>query len=97
MSLWIQGQKSMSSNPLLLVANTSINPFLPLGYVLAAWKDCSSHGGGVLIMCKSHLLVDVIECTEYYVRGACEIVAVNFQDTAILCVYHQPGDTDLTI
>ena len=75
----------------------SINPFLPLGYVLAAWKDRSSHGGGVLIMCKSHLLVDVIDCTEYYVRGACEIVAVNFQDTAILCVYCQPEDTDLTI
>ena len=68
-----------------------------MGYAVAVQKDRSSHGGGVLIMCKSHLLVDVIDCTDYYVRGACEIVAVNFQGTAILCVYRQPGDTDLTI
>ena len=66
-------------------------------YVIAAQKDRSSHGGGVLIMRKSHLLVDVIDCTNYYVSGACEIVAIKFQGTAILCVYRQPGDTDLTI
>ena len=48
-------------------------------------------------MCKSHLLVDVIDCANYYVSGAFEIVAVKFQGTAILCVYRQPGDTDLTI
>ena len=75
----------------------SFTPFLPVGYAVAAWKDCSSHGGGVLIMHKSHLLVDVIDCTDYYVSGACEIVAINFQGTAILCVYRQPGDTNLTI
>lgn len=34
-------------------------------------------------MCKSHLLVDVIDCAEYYVKETCEIVAVNFQGTAI--------------
>ena len=39
----------------------------------------------------------VIDCTDYYVGGACKIVAVNFQSTTILCVYRQPGDTNLTI
>ena len=29
----------------------SIIPFLPVGYVVVARKDRSSHGGGVLIMC----------------------------------------------
>ena len=75
----------------------SINLFLSMEYTVAVRKDCSSHGGGVLIMCKSHLLVDAIDCTDYYVSGTCEIVAVNFQSTTILCVYRQPGDTDLTI
>ena len=75
----------------------SITPFLLLGYVVVDRKDRSSHGDGVLIMCKSYLLVDVIDCTEYYVSGACEIIAVTLQGTAILCVYRQPGDTDLTV
>ena len=67
------------------------------GYTVAAWKDRSSHGGGVLIMCKSHLLVNVIDCTDYYVKGTCEIVTVNFQGTAILCVYCQHGDIEILI
>ena len=45
----------------------SVTPFLPVGYVVVARKDRSSHGGGMLIMCKSYLLIDVVDCTEYYV------------------------------
>lgn len=56
----------------------SITPFLPMGYAVAVQKDRTYHEGGVLIMCKSHLLVDVINCTNYYVSGAWKIVAVNF-------------------
>ena len=37
--------------------SNSFTPFLPVRYAVAAQKDRSSHGGGVLIMCKSHLLV----------------------------------------
>ena len=73
-----------------------ITPFLPMGYTVAFQKDRSPHEGGVLMMCKSHLL-DVIDCTDCYVEGACEIVAVKFQGTTILCVYRQPGNTNLTL
>ena len=51
----------------------------------------------MLIMCKSHLFADVIDCTDYYVTGGCEIVIINFQGTAILCIYCQSEDIDLTI
>ena len=68
-----------------------------MGYVFAVQRNCSSLGDGVLIMYKSHLLIDVNDCADYYVTGSCEIVVVNFQGTTVLCVYCQPGDIDLTI
>ena len=37
-------------------------------------------------MCKSYLIANVIDCREYHDSGACEIVALNFQGTNILCL-----------
>ena len=82
---------------MLVEAHLDSDPFLPVGCIVVVQKHHSSHGGGVINSCKSNLLVNVIDCTEYYVSRACEIVAVLFQGTTILCVYHQPGGTNLMV
>ena len=71
--------------------------YLPPGYTMAACKDCTCHGGSVLLLCKDCLLVDAINCANFYVVGSCEFVAVRFQNIAILCTYRQPSDSDITI
>ena len=71
--------------------------YLPSGYTVAAHKDHTRHDGGVLLLCKDCLLVDTINFANFYEVGSCEFVAVRFQNIAILCIYHQPSNSDITI
>ena len=71
--------------------------YLPPGYTVTARKDRTCHGGGVLLLCKDCLLVDAIDYANFYEIGSCEFVAVRFQNIAILCIYRQPSDSDITI
>jgi len=71
---------------------------LPRGYTVAACHDRSRHGGGVLLLCREDLLMDVIDCEMYYyVSETSEIVGVHYQETLILCVYRQPSATNVTL
>ena len=65
---------------------------LPSGYVVAARRDCSRHGGGVLLLCRDDLLVDSVDCEMYYVSATSEIIGVRYQEIIILCVYRQPSE-----
>ena len=71
--------------------------YLPPGYAVVARKDRTRHGGGVLLLCKDYWLVDSIDCKDFYVAGSCEFIAVRFKSVVILCVYRQPGDSDITV
>ena len=71
--------------------------YLPPGYSVAACKDCTSHGGDVLLLCRDYLLVDAINCAEFYVDGSSEFFAVRFRNIAILCIYRQLSDSNITI
>ena len=76
--------------------------YLPPGYTVAARKDHTRHGhtrhgGGVLLLCGDCLLMDAINCANFYDVGSCEFVAVCFRNIAILCIYCQPNDSDITI
>ena len=64
---------------------------------MVARKDCTRHGGGVLLLCRDCLLVDAINCADFYVVGSCEFVAVCLLYIAILCIYCQSSDSDITI
>ena len=71
--------------------STSIGTSLPPQYTVAAHKDRTHHGGGVLILCKDYLLVDVIDCANFYIAGSCELIAVCFN--VLLCIYLQLSDS----
>ena len=75
----------------------SIGMYLPPGYIVAGHKDRTHHGGGVLLLCRGCLLVNASDCADFYVVGSCEFIAVHFRIIAILCVYHQPRDSDITV
>ena len=79
------------------LADESLQMYLPAGYIVAARHDRTCCGGGVLILCRDHLLVNAINCDKYYVSGTSEIVGVLFQGTVIACVYCQPSVSDLTL
>jgi len=79
------------------LAGEPLQTELPRGYVVAAHHDRSHHGGGILLLCKDVLLMDVVDCEMYYVSETSEIIGVHYQETMILCVYRQPSTTDLTL
>ena len=41
--------------------------YLPPEHAVAARKDRTHHGSGVLLLCKDYLLVDAINCEDFYV------------------------------
>ena len=56
------------------VDGASIGMYLPPGYAVVARRDRTRHGGGVLLLCKDYLLVDAINCEDFYVAGSCELI-----------------------
>ena len=64
---------------------------------MAARKDCTLHGSGMLLLCKNYLLADVTDCPDCYVAGSCELITMCFKSIVLLCIYCQPSDTDVTI
>ena len=41
--------------------------------------------------------MSALDCSQYYVSETSEILGVLFQETIIVCVYRQPGASDLTL
>ena len=60
--------------------------YLPPGYTVAACEDRTHHGGGVLLLCKDYLLVEVIDCTGFYVADSFELITVCFNNIVLLCM-----------
>ena len=79
------------------LADDSLQMYLPAGYVVAAHQDRTQHGGGILLLCRDHLLVSTVSCERYYVSGTSEIIGVLFQGAMIICVYRQPSMSDPTL
>jgi hypothetical protein len=65
---------------------------LPPEYVIAARKDRSRFGGGVLIMCQSQISHSEVDVNDLYKKGTSEIVAVKLLGTCLTCCYRQPND-----
>ena len=69
----------------------------PTGYVIAACCDRSLHGGGVIIMIQENLLFDEIDTSLVSLPEVAEIIAIGHREFLIVCCYHQPSSSDLTL
>ena len=69
----------------------------PTGYVIAARRDRSLHGGGVIIMVQENLLFDEIDASMVSLPEVAEIVAIGHCEFLIVCCYRQPSSSDLTL
>ena len=69
----------------------------PAEYVVAARRDRSLHGGGVIIMVHESILFDEVDTTAISVPELSEVVAIHHQDLLLVCCYRQPSSNDLTL
>jgi hypothetical protein len=52
--------------------------FVPRGYKVAARLDRTRNGGGLMLMCEDHLLVDTVDCSAFNTPGQAEMICVDF-------------------
>jgi hypothetical protein len=52
--------------------------FVPSGYKIAARLDRTRNGGGLMLMCEDHLLVDSVDCSVFNTPGQAEMICVDF-------------------
>ena len=71
--------------------------FCPLGYVVAARRDRSLHGGVVLILAQEAILFEEIDTSTIAVLETVELVAISCYDTLFVCCYRQPSPSDTTL
>ena len=71
--------------------------FCPPSYVVAARRDRSKHGGGVLILIQEHILFEEIDTTDFSVAEKAELVAITFNSLLFVCCYRQPSSADVTL
>jgi len=69
----------------------------PAGYVVAARRDRSKHGGGVIIMVRETVLFDEIDTTNVSSPGASKVVAISHCGLLFVCYYRQPSANDITL
>jgi len=51
-------------------------PLIPWGYKVLCRLDRSSHGGGLMLGCKKHILADKLDMAKYNVKGKAELVGI---------------------
>ena len=71
--------------------------FCPSGYVVAARRDRSRHGGGVLILAQEAILFEEIDASTIAVPETAELVAISCYDTLFLCCCCWPSPSDTTL
>ena len=71
--------------------------FCPQDYVVAARRDRTKHGGGVLILVQETVLFEEIDTSIIAIPEKAELVAVSCYDTLFICCYRQPSSTDTTL
>ena len=64
-----------------------IRALIPGGYKAAARLDRSKHGGGLLIGCMDHFLVDVLDLSEYNIPKVAEMIGVEFLGVQYILCY----------
>ena len=79
------------------LCDDATDSFCPPGYVVAARRDRSKHGGGVLILLREVILFEEIDTAVFSIVEKAELVAVCVQSFIIICCYHQPSSVDVTL
>ena len=69
----------------------------PPGYMIAARRDRTRHGGGVLILARDSCLFDEIDTTTVAVPCTAELVAIVYHELLIVCCYRQPSQSDISL
>ena len=59
--------------------------FCPLGYVVAARRDRTKYGGGVLILTQETILFEEIDTSAVAKLETAELVAISCYDTLFVC------------
>ena len=70
---------------------------IPEGYYVAAQKDQTANGGGVLIIARQSLMGSELDGSDFYLPEKSEMVAFSLQDFVIVCCYTQPSQSDYTL
>ena len=71
--------------------------FCPPGYVVAARRDRSKHGGGVLILIREYILFEEIDTATFSIAERAELVAIISHSLLFVCCYCQPSSMDVTL
>ena len=64
-----------------------IRPLGPAGYKTVGRLVRSKQGGGLIVLARSHLLVDKVDLSAYHIEKAAEMIGIQFQDTAYILCY----------
>ncbi|CAN0132624.1 unnamed protein product, partial [Heterosigma akashiwo] len=70
---------------------------IPEGYYVAARKDRTANGGGVLIIAQQSLMGSEFDVSNFYLPEKSEMVAFSLQEYVIVCCYTQPSQSDYTL
>ena len=65
--------------------------FCPPGYVVAARRDRSKHGGGILILIQEHILFEEIDTAAFSTAESAT------HSLLFVCCYRQPSSADMTL
>ena len=79
------------------LCDNTTDSFCPPGYVVAARRDRSKHGSGVLILLREVILFKEISTAVFSIAEKAELVAVRVQSFIIVCCYRQPSSVDVTL
>ena len=71
--------------------------FCPLGYAVAARRDRTKYGGGMLILMQETNLFEEIDTSTVAKPETAELVAISCYDILFVCCYRQPSSTDISL
>ena len=66
-------------------------------YVVAACRDRSKHGSGIVIMVRETILFNEVDTMTVSLPEISEVVAISIFRLLIVCCYRQPSANDLTL
>ena len=67
-------------------------PLIPRGYKVLCRLDRNSHGRGLLLGCKKHILADKLGIAKYNVKSKAELVGINWGGVHRI-LYYTPNST----
>ena len=74
-----------------------VDSICPPSYVIAACRDRTKHGGGVLILARDSCLFDEIDTTAVAIPGTAELIAIAYCELLVVCCYRQPSQCDTSL